>query len=423
MIFELSDSSLLREEQKAPPSPIMTSCNVTRQYESFECHLDVDASREQLHDVTSRGFSRGNASRDDSPNPLISYSFDLLQRSEATKLLDSSQKEEEYYETMLDAELEEGTTPDREVVKEGSNSSSYDQIETPASSTTGNRDEKNSTDTEFKSHSGVLRDECARVLDDLTHDVERSVEIRCWKKQEEKQKPMSPMIGGGRGTLGSVLDVVEQLEHEATDQCARKEYDLEEFHLPLYNYRDLPISRDTLCRKSGRVSAAVNYFNGICSGARPAPSKKLAPLPYGGNRDRKGSFKMGRPSGGELKLDLPTKLKLPPGAGRRLTNSAFKGSRRKSRSLDSLVEETYSFHQDDVFRPPSPHHLGEVGRRVPLGIKSGNVQQDASSAQLVDFLDSSPAKRVIPHNSRSRSPMLPLSSVTVLPSGPETSIL
>ena len=441
-IIELSDSSLNEKmpEEKIvlpPPSPILAPHNVNREEDSFGACLE----NEPCVDVTS--------------DSRLS-SLDILQEANSVDFLDCSQKQDEYFESKLDAELESclpNIVPPKRV------SSSPPKIFTKASPIYKLEKENWPPNTQhlklpfkkvfakrdqtlFSYPCENIREECRSVVEGLVTKVSRETRAHV--------KPIPPIRSCSRNRVCIPPQcVIEDLHCEVVDvKC-----DLGEWRIPRSKKIVSPqtgfstfldkkssnassksdcsqfSSRDQVTSiKRGKVLAAVQHFNELSS---HVTSKKLSPLPYREGRERKGSFKMGKPSGGALKLDLPSHLELPSSSNflkekvlppsnlnvpivptLDLTDDAVKfgksrSQHRKSKSLDSLAVETSLFRHEPIPRSPSLSRLN----RPPL---AAFCCKSSEKCLARDFLDSNPTRRATSKLPRSRSPLLPMPPTTYL---------
>ena len=472
-IFELSTSSVADcPLYPAVPSPILASSNVTREYDSFDC-LGIEEAP---------SLNRSRPIPVGVPAPIASSSFDILHRADSLELLESSQKQEEFFETVLDAKLD-GANASRSALENTYHDDSFqkpvdvkalpvsDELPSPKFSPYITSKPNSETDTFGEKTKPLptfsacdnMNDVCKEVLDDLVAHVSDAV-ARCGELDSPilRIKPMPPIRKSSRKSLWlqpQSRDVLEDLNEISDEKCSQPNYS-DIYKGRCYNsvYRGFPakpfydpdqdIGGSSECEAKkpiyshtpkipglklrGKVSATVKHFDAL-SASNPH-SVKLAPLPYRDIKSRKGSFKMGRPSGTELKLDIPTKLKIaasasPVASSTKTPLSAVKPSlfsnemmacrnpiftrrpHRKSKSLDSLADELQEFRDESIPRSPSFPFIGAhplTPLRVRRGDKPPYIMQD------IDFLDSSPAKRLTPNQPRSRSPMKAVTDATFI---------
>lgn len=432
-ITELSDTSFgdrIHQEKLhlTPPSPILPLHDLMREQDSFGAYLEEDSRV----DKTGLGFSDPKSS-----------SFDLLQEANSIDFLDSSQKQDEYFETKMNADLEEDKSPScdfQKVSPAPSHLISRSSILSLENQT--QFDCKNSAEPlsrrlcfieDYKTSDETINEECKIVLDRILFQV--STKVAC------RVKPQPPIRCSSKflpyfSSSSIVNDSKIMGKQYNVNNCsifnAEKQLEFSTFlgqrnsviNVSQQNLKGT--SGDSVVGiRSGKVLATVQHFNQLSSQSN---RKKLSPLPYREGRDRKGSFKMGKPSGGKLKLDLPTNLELPssylsikeniPLSGLAPPSFHFSDNNqdyprekkrnfrhRKSRSLDSLSEETAAFRYD-LLRSPS---LSRLNPRSPLCSRSKK-----NCHFFNDFLDSSPAKLATPKLPRSRSPLLPMPPTTFL---------
>ena len=572
-IFELNNSSLLEVKSASclsdppsspanhpsnspsssnrpsdPPSPILTSTNVTRIYDSFDCLKEGEVHPLNLippesldtssFDISCRLEENGAPSPIYGPSRTIGFrSFDVLQNAESVELLDSSQKQEEYFETMLDAKLDM-TGVSRSSVEKSLDCDSFHPevdnraIENPLFGSEKIASHSLTTRTiDSGKNTSIISEVCKSVLDELLEKVSsvpsKAMECNALRADGSKRaKPVPPLRKSSRKSLAFTADsysIVEELHFESTEEaCEKKDYGDEIYRSGRINssYRKLAANLDnttfgsyleklknpsvrkvSTCAStdfceitqglsrisesvdessknfsnfmvlkpekanklslkygknltkpdtssklyqnsscnfgrtpswlvSGKVSAAVKHYNDLHE-TEQHTVKKLAPLPYRDIRKRKGSFKMGRPTGSRLKLDLPTQLELVPSSGISCVPktpmpavkaplhpglvdpaSSSRSQHRRSKSLESIVDETKEFGFDDMPRSPSVPSIAGRLPSTPLRRHAG--LQLTWNSHSMDFLDSSPAKKATPKLPRSRSPIQALNDMTML---------
>ena len=505
-----------------PPSPIVSSSDITRIYDSFDCLKEgeahpLDPSTLNLPSPPANSPSHKVSvppSPIGAPSQAIGFrSFDILNEAESVEILDSSQKQEEIFETMLDAQLDDANDGLLNREKSGFNpspttsSSRKPIIESVETHHSVKISPINSEKDLFSVND--IGDACQIVVDNVVEQVcDRVISVPGAKEMhlsilqtslQNRVKPEPPIRTTSRKYLpfhAAAYSSVEELHSEgAEENCVKMDYyetnyrarclkfalkpadakskainknselvgkrledsdkistGLEEIsRMPNLRSKSTGKPNETFCRStdkspqtsdnrtrmktlsensrvilgsrfgktppclvSGKVSAHVKHYNDL-QNAQQTSVKKLAPLPY---RDlgRKGSFKMGRPTGSQLKLDLPTQLELPPNANTFCPMPALKMSlhptpgnlhrsrRRRSKSLESIADEAKVFQFNNLPRSPS---VPTVAGRLPLT----PLRQPVWRSQKFDFLDSSPAKRATPKQPRSRSPMLPVTDL------------